>query len=976
MSEDQSLQISDIPGFDIPAEELFGQLSTDTKLGLSESESEKRLQTYGKNEIPKVKPSIIQVYIAPLMEVMIVVYLIMAGFLVILTIWNPGTLLQASQWVGIVALNFFIAIIQQARAQKKMDALQKLSAATSRVIRNGKTIEVETETLVPGDFIQLSQGDSIPADGRIINSSNFIVNEASLTGESVPVTKFENGLIALPRDTPIGERGNMIYRGTFVQLGNANAIVVNTGKNTQLGRISTDLAELNTGEIPLRKKVNTLGKYLSLGVILFLIIQIIYNYIELSRTGDLHSSEAVVEALVGSIVISMSLMPINIPLLTTIVLITGVLAMATHRVIIRNLSAIESLGRISVLCSDKTGTITKSQMTIKRIWDGKNLYGVTGIGYGPSGVIFPIPFDLNAEIHEEFVPDELFAAKPGSSLEFLLMSGLINNEAELIVEDVLEASGQSSWKATGSATDAALLAVFNKTGIDKDNVYSRFLVQKSYPFDSSVKRMSKIVIDSSKNQYLVFTKGAIEILLEKCIKLGFGDESQDLDEKKREEILNLANSFASQGFRVITLCVREIDGLPKKSDNERELIEKDLNILGFVCLLDPPREGVRDSVGECIEAGIKPIMITGDSPVTAATIAREVGIINQEDQLVHEGKMASRLRDNEFFRTSVFARVSPKDKQIIVERYQKRGKVVAMTGDGVNDALALSMSDAGICMGIAGTDVAKQASDLVITDDSFNSIVTGIRQGRGLFQKIRMMIFFYIGINLAEAFLYFGTSFLNFELLNTWQRMYIFAIAHFLPPLAIIFDINSKDIMKRDPLDTAGIFNKQLIYAIVVMAISLSFVAYIAYFSSFTGLIEVSSFNQSGYEPVFGIATNNLNPETWKHAKARTMLHTTLFIAESILVFSMRRMNMNIFDGTFKKEGHWFVLVAVFSLPVFHIAMMYLPIQDLFLKPLGIAFDIIQLDLFDWSFCIILGLFPVVVLELFKYVNRKKGVYF
>ncbi|MHA1990508.1 MAG: cation-translocating P-type ATPase [Candidatus Hodarchaeales archaeon] len=976
MSTEHSIPSTSIPGFDIPASKLYVELSTDIKKGLTDQEVSKRLEATGLNVIPKVKPSLIQIYIAPLLEVMIVVYLIMAGLLVILTIWDPSTLLQAAQWVGVVALNFTIAIVQQARAQKKMDALQKLSAATSRVVRNGKVIEVETETLVPGDLIQLSQGDSIPTDARIISSSNFIVNEASLTGESVPVTKFEDGSKELPRDTPIGERGNMVYKGTFVQIGTASAVVVNTGKNTQLGRISTDLAELNTGEIPLRKKVNALGKVLSLGVVSFLIIQIIWNYLELERMGLLDQTTIVVKELVSSIIVSMSLMPINIPLLTTIVLITGVLAMATHRVIIRNLSAIESLGRISVLCSDKTGTITKSQMTVKRIWDGKQMYGVTGIGYGPSGVIFPVPSDASAEVHEEFVPDELFAAKPRSSLELLLISGLMNNESELIVEDVLEATGQSSWKATGSPTDAALLAVFNKTGIDKSQVFSRFKEERSYPFDSSVKRMTKIVTDNQTNQKFVFTKGAIEVLLDKCTGLGLSKDIQPLDPEKRKEILDLANTYAAQGFRVLTFCTKEIKDLPQKAVDERDKVESDLNLLGFVCLLDPPREGVRDSVSECIGAGITPIMITGDSPVTAATIAKDVGIINNPEQLVHEGKMASRLTDDEFFRTTVFARVSPKDKQIIVERYQKRNKVVAMTGDGVNDALALSMSDAGICMGIAGTDVAKQASDLVIADDSFNSIVTGVRQGRGLFQKIRMMIFFYIGINLAEAFLYFGTSFISgFELLNTWQRIYIFAIAHSLPPLAIIFDKNSGDIMEREPLDTAGIFHKQLLFAMVIMSISLSIVAYIAFFSAYTGLIPINEFNTN--LPLLSNATGDkFGALTNSHAKARTMLHTTLFIAEAILVLSMRRMNMNLFDATFRKEGFWFVWVAVFSLPLLHILVMYTPIQQIILNPIGITFEIIQLGPTDWIVCLILGLTPVVTLESFKYYKRKQGIAF
>ena len=656
-----------IPGFDIPLEDLYTRLNTDPKTGLSEHEVEQHLSTYGPNNIPKVKPSLIQVYIAPLLEVMIVVYLIMAAFLVILTIWDSSTLLQASQWVAIVALNFIIAIVQQARAQKKMDALQKLSAATTTVVREGKTSEIDTSSLVPGDIIQLGQGDSIPADARIISSGNLVVNEASLTGESVPINKIEDGSVVLSRDTPIGERINMVYRGTFVQIGNAKAIVANTGGNTEIGNISSELAELNTGEIPLRAKVNTLGKYLTFAMIIFLSLSLIYRYFQLSNRSQLNDTALVVQNIVASIITAMSLMPINIPLLTTIVLITGVLAMATHRVVIRNLSAIESLGRISVLCSDKTGTITRSQMTVKRIWDGSHLYGVTGLGYGPNGVIIPIPNKATAELDESFVPDELYVSSEGSSLELMLISGQINNEAAIIVDDVFEASGQTTWKATGSQTDAALLALFEKSGLEKTAILSRYQEIKTYPFDSTVKCMSKIVLDTKTNEYFLFTKGAIEMLIGKCSKIGSQNKITPLTPEKQKEIHNFANSFAELGFRILTLCFKPMKTLPQKSDKEREEVETDLILLGFVCLLDPPREGVKESVNECLNAGIIPIMITGDSPVTAATIAREIGIINKSEHLVYEGKMADKLTDDEFFRTRVFARVAPKDKQVIVD---------------------------------------------------------------------------------------------------------------------------------------------------------------------------------------------------------------------------------------------------------------------------------------------------------------------
>ncbi|MFX1254878.1 MAG: cation-translocating P-type ATPase [Promethearchaeota archaeon] len=983
-------------------EDLLRKLQTNYTMGLSKKESEERLERYGENTIPRPKGNFWEVYLLPLMNIMITIYLVMTGVLILLaflytqytddlSIW-----IQALQWLVIVLINFAIAIFQQSRAQKKIDALHKLSETASRVIRENEVIVVPTEYIVPGDILSLGQGDSIPADARLLHSANLMVNEASLTGESVPVTKSEEGNIILDPDVPISERSNMVYNGTFIQSGTAKAVVTGTGAHTEIGKISIELNDITTGEIPLTSKVNTLGKFLVLVMSVFLFAQIIfkiffYLFMDPARIF-LQPTEVWVPIMIqefsNGIITAMAIIPINIPILTTIVLLTGVLAMAGRRVIIKNLSAVESLGRVSILCSDKTGTITRSQMTVKRIYDGEKLYGVTGLGYGPSGVIFPIEKKAIVELKEDATSllsmdkGTTWWAK-GSAMHTILISGYLNNDASLIIDEVFEASGEASWAATGSPTDAALLALFKKTGANEVEVRVKHPFVREYPFDSSYRRMTKVFQDENYDRLIAFTKGATEVILDRCTLIGSPNETRPITEEDKEEISDFVNQFAALGFRVISFTFRHLDELPPKGSDERDQVENNLCYLGFACLLDPPREGVKMSVEESIEAGVKPIMVTGDSPVTAESIAREVGIL-RENQQVHEGKEAATLSDPDFENTTVFARVSPQDKQVIVERYKAKDRVVAMTGDGVNDALALSMSDAGIAMGIQGTAVAKQAADLVITDDSFNSIVTGIREGRSLFQRIRIMIFFYLCVDLAEGLLYVGTAFIpNFYLLDDWGKIYVFIFLHSLPPLALIFDRYSPDIMRRKPIDTAGIFSKNLAIALIITALTLSFTVALLYFITYTGFIPVDAINQLGYVPDFRNILDpatRLRPETWAHAKARTMLHTTLILSESLLILSIRRMDKDIFTSI-KEDSFWFVYLMVLVVPLIHIGIMFVgtlaPTSPNIQAVLSIiTFDVILLNLGDWVICAIAAIIPILVCELYKLYIRRQNQFF
>ncbi|MFX0014369.1 MAG: cation-translocating P-type ATPase [Promethearchaeota archaeon] len=992
-----------ISGHSIELNKLVSDLDSNLEKGISQEDATKRLLKYGPNVIPKPKQSFWQVYLAPLLNTLIVIYLVMTGFILILALIyllinpsDPSIWFTAIQWIIIVGVNFLIAIVQQARAQKKIEALHKLAAPEARVIRDGSEFEIPTEEVVPGDIIRIAQGDKIPADARVVKSSSLQVNESSLTGESVPTTKVETGEIIFDADTPIGDRKNMLFNGTFATMGSGLALVVNTAGNTEFGKISLELEELNTGDIPIRQKVNVIGNYLAFGMLVVFSMLIIYQgarILDKLEQGYLSFNEPI--RLLGEIIFelsniiikAMSVVPINIPLLTTIILITGVLAMAKHKVIIRNLASIESLGRISILCSDKTGTITAGQMTVKRIWDATTdkHYFVTGLGYSPEGKI--VELRENFEKIKENEARDLTAksVELDSSLGMLITSGMLNNDSE-IIEEYIEATKKYAYTGTGSPTESALLALFNKTQIEKGKVKEKFETLREYPFDSSLKRMSK-VFKTNDSKIIVFTKGATEVLLPMCERIGYDKKGgKQLSKNDKQKILDSTEKFAGQGYRILSLAYKTVDKLPEKGDEERDEIESHLSYLGFVAVLDPPRDLVDKSVDETIKAGIVPIMITGDSPVTASSIANSIGMVYQKEHQTHEGKMASELADKDFENTRVFARVAPQDKQIIVARYQNRDRVVAMTGDGVNDALALSMADAGIAMGIAGTEVSKQAADLVIADDSFNSIVTGIREGRALFQRIRVIIFFYVCVNLAEAGCYIGASFISgfipgFELMDHLQRAYIFGIAHTFPPLALIIDGIPKDIMDRSPIDTAGIFNKRLGLTLLITSISLAVVIYVVYFSTYFGFFFPVNleFVNNYYIPIFhddpSVAENNLRPLSWNHAKARTYMHTILYLAIPLIILSIRRIDKSLFKAI-KEDSYWFTYVLAFSIIPIHLVLMYIPLFQNLIANFGLYVDIIALEVNDWILCIIAALIPLFVLESLKWFNRIRGQYY
>jgi Ca2+-transporting ATPase len=970
----------------MPLDDVLRNLSVDSSKGLSKGEASKRFALYGPNLIPKIKGSVWKVYLAPILNWLINIYLLSSFALVFLALIYPyivpippelvgedldlfmaavaafsnDQMNQAIFWLAIVTVNCVVAIFQQFRAQKKLEALEKLSTGETRVLRDGAEQNITPDSIVPGDILILEQGDKIPADSRIITCSNLTANEASLTGESVPVTKDHN--LSVESDVPLTDMRNMVFFGTYVATGSGRVVATTTGGNTEIGKIQGTLGELNTGDIPLRKKVNRLAKYLGIAAVILMAVSMIWTIVLspfLSGLEPITEIDLIVVTISDGIQSAMTIMPINIPLLTTIVLLTGVLAMARTGVIIRDLSAVESLGRVSIICTDKTGTLTKNEMTVKFIWDTENLYTITGDGYEPEGQLMMLKDPSRFDESAPYDVISLEGNRKHKDLRLLLTCGGINNDSEIMVKEI---PGQgTTYIPMGDPTDAALLTLFRKSGMDTEEIIKEYPVEMEFPFDSEYKRMSKIC--HHRKEHIVFAKGATEVILDRCSRYAVSKKVVPLDRVMSDKVRELANDFASRGYRVISLAYKKVGQLPS-GENARTETEEDLIYLGFASIVDPPRDGVKEAVNDCHSAGINVIMITGDAAATAKTIAENLSIYHV-NSLAVEGGDIEELSEANFGR-------------------QDQNKVVAMTGDGVNDALALAMSDAGIAMGITGTDVAKEAADLVITDDSFSSIVKGVHQGRGLFNKIRMMVFFYIAINLFESIIIFGGLFVlpaGFNMMQNWQQLLLVATTHSFPGLALVFDKTSPNAMKESPRDSEEIITKKLAKLMgvgIILSVICTAIVYAIALTGWNGLIDVVPENMTGFYTDTSQLPGNLPgslqlPWNFQIAKATTMLLTIFLIIETTIVLVIRRVN-SPFHKSISEPGIERFVVLLGLIVLAFLLLMYVPMAQEILYPFGLEFYFLPLTSFDWLVCISASVPAIIGMEVYKRYLRKRDV--
>lgn len=946
--------------YDIEIDDIAKQFEVDLEKGQSSEKIPDLIKKFGANELKKTKKNLFKVIIAPIINLLIIIYIIGAVALLLL-----GEFKTAVPNLIILGFNAVIAIIQQFRAEKQLKALKQLSAAKCLVIRDGKEIEIDSRNLVPGDIIKFTVGDKIPADCRIIDGVNISIDESSLTGESEPVRKFTlpEPIIANEK-LPLQDQKNMLFLGTFVSSGRGKAIVVRTGQKTELGKINVALEESNTGDIPLRRKMNTLALQLGVGVIVLLTISIIYRVIYLISDGVLdwiHFKEA----LTISIDLGLKVLPINLPLLTTIVLLTGTLAMAKKGVIVRELSSTESLGRVSVLCSDKTGTLTKNEMTSVIIWTPSKEFGVSGYGYEPKGEIY----ELNSKT----------PAKK-EDIEPIILSGFLNNNASLI-QNRIKVSVKNDkgdkirerWDISGLPTEGALLVLAKKFDNSIEEKVKEYKFVQEFGFDSSIKRMSKVF--EKDNKFYIFSKGATEWILPLCSQYLIDGKVVSLDDGTKNTILSNMKTFADAGYRVLAVCNRVLNKEEAPADWEqdklREKIEQNLVFLGLIVILDPPREHVETAVSECQSAGIMVVMITGDNLSTGKAIAKQINIFHDES-LAAEGKDLKQLSDEEFLRTTVYGRVNPEHKQIIVERFQKMNRIVSMSGDGINDALALSMADCGLAMGLKGTEVAKEAADMIITDDSFSTIVTGIKEGRGLYRKIQAIIYFFVLVSVMEALIFFIDSFFHppdWRMFDTWQLNLLYITAHAFPSLGFVLMWTSKHIMNEKPRDSAQIIPKEIFKALFIQMFFMGITIAGAYYLCLYGLISVNSYNLTpltNYNLISNFDVPVVTPSDFQASvfKARTLSFAVLFTQEGLVMpFQIRRINEPLKRSWRDAwEFGWYLAVPIAFIVVSYIVPFEASLSNLF----GGTLFFVYLDAMDWLYVGLLCIPNLIGYELIR----------
>jgi len=940
--------------------ELVRDFNSDLDQGLTSSEMEFRYEKSGYNELPKIKKSIWKIYLAPIFNFLILILLVTGIIIVILGEGDTQIITFT-----VVAINSVTAIIQQFRAQKALESLREISALKTTVIRDGKEYEIKTRELVPGDIVLLKQGDKVPADGRIIEQMNLSVDEAPLTGESEPVEKkvidLDNKKISLQNQC------NMVFMGTYIQTGRAKELITGTGGETEIGKISQTLNEMgNIEDIPLTRKLNRLGYILGTIVIINLIILVIFKLTILSLNPLEFVQENIVSAISDSIIRSMNIVPINLPLLSTLVLVTGVLAMAQTGVVIKNLSAIESLGRVSIIASDKTGTITKNEMTVEKFWINQQEYNVTGAGYEAEGQIFK--------------EDKQVRLTDNRTFARFLDAIVINNNAKLEFKDIKvrlrDKKEKAVRKAFGSPTEAALLVLTEKTGLNTYDIKKKYNITKEFSFSSETKKMTTICTTSEeKIESFVFSKGAPERMLEISSYIEINGIKKELDANYKSLISGLINKRANQGYRILAIAYNR---LKINVDSKREDAEKDLIFLGFVSIMDPPRLGVRESVEVCQTGGIKVVMITGDHPATAKTIASEMGI-HREKEIVATGDQLENLPLPEFNMTTVFARVEPSDKEFIVETYQKQNLITAMTGDGINDSPALKLANAGIAMGITGTDLAKETSDMVITDDNFSSIIQGVKTGRGIFSKIRTIIFFFICVNIMEGILFFTfevlAPFIGFQLFaSNWQHIYIFAIMHTLPSIALVIDSHPKDVMKEPPRNEEQLLNKNLWLLLLFQAFLGGLGIFLALTSTLNGTIPLNIWNTNPSLSYIPLGSTQIE---LVHMKARTMFITTIYIFEAFFIWTFRRPNKSAYRSIKEEMSYSILFICLFALGIhIFIVLFSSQVNSLINNIVGFELNFLFLSFEDWLICISLAMPGLLGVEIIKFIARKKKIYY
>ncbi|MGC3969125.1 MAG: HAD-IC family P-type ATPase [Pirellulales bacterium] len=750
--------------------DVLDELHVDPHRGLDDGEVAARRSKFGPNRLPEAEHrSAFQKFLDQFKQLVVVILLVAA-----VIAGAMGDPLDTAAILAIVLLNAVLGFVQEERAEKALEAMKKLSVPTARVRRSGKLEALPAEDLVPGDIVEVEAGDSVPTDLRLLEAYALTAQEAALTGESVPVEKDAGARVEA--DAVPGDRINMLFFGTTVANGKAVAVVSSTGAATELGRIAGYLAQDEREPTPLQRRLEGLGRWLAGGC---LAIVAVIAALQLAR------GYAWSEVLLPAVGLAVAAVPESLPAVVTVTLALGLQRLVRRQALIRKLPSVETLGSVTVICSDKTGTLTRNEMTVREAWTGGARYEATGSGYATDG-------EFRLAKGDERSPETADA-----DLDQTLLIGLVCNNAAL-----KPAADSGEAKIVGDPTEAALLVAAAK----RDVIVEKYPLRKEYelPFDSTRKTMS-VVVRPPDGPRLLYTKGAPEIVLKLCNSQLAAGQEKPLDEARRKAVAEAEAGMASRALRVLALAYRNLpDDARLDGATKPEEVERDLVFAGLVGMIDPPRDEVRDAVTRCRAAGILPVMITGDHPATAQAIARELGILDDERPQAMSGRELDTVDDDglaeRIATTAVYARVTAEHKMRIIRAWRSRGGVVAMTGDGVNDAPAIKAADIGIAMGITGTDVTKEASDMVLMDDNFTTIVNAVEEGRGILDNIKKVIHYLLSCNAGEVLLMFFAALLGLPTpLTAIQILWINLITDGLPALALATEPPEDNLMQRKP---------------------------------------------------------------------------------------------------------------------------------------------------------------------------------
>jgi Ca2+-transporting ATPase len=914
----------------VDAADVAARLGTDPSTGLSTTEAAARLAQVGPNRLDATTPipvwrKLLAEFVDPL------VFLLLAAVAISLVTWAlegaHGVPFEALVIGVILVANAVLGYVQEARAEQAVAALQRMAAATSTVVRDGREQRVPSAEVVPGDVLLLAEGDAVSADGRLVDASSLTVAEASLTGESQPVLK---DTATLAGDVALGDRINVVFSGTAVTRGRGRAVVTGTGMATEMGRIAGLLSRTDEEPTPLQREIALVGRTLGIAVVVIALVVVG----AILATSDIDGASDLVDVLLVGVSLAVAAVPEGLPAVLSVVLALGVQRMAAKHAIVKELSSVETLGSASVICSDKTGTLTRNEMTIQRVVTRSGEVEVTGTGYEPEGDLLAGGRPLAAgDLHDE--------------TRIVLSGGSLANDATLRQEG-------GRWVVLGDPTEAAFLVAERKGGFDEERTM-RFRRVGEVPFTSERKLMSTLETDTYHDDGLVVvTKGAPDILLARCTHEQAGHGAVPLDDDRRHAILATVDALADDALRTLAVAYR-----PAADDAAEivgEEVEHSLTFAGVVGIIDPPRAEATVAIGDAHRAGIRVVMITGDHPRTAARIAAELGIAEPGLAAI-SGVEIDRLDDDAFREavrtTSVFARVAPEHKLRIIDALQTEGNVVAMTGDGVNDAPALKAADIGVAMGITGTDVTKEAAKMILADDNFATIVAAVQEGRGIFSNIRKFLRYLLSSNAGEVLTMFlgvmGAGAIGLRdagevavpLLAT-QILWINLLTDSAPALAMGVDPPPDDVMSRPPRRmTERIIDREMRAGIVFVGIVMAVVTLLALDIDLPGgLVE---------------GTGTLS-------EARTLAFTTLVLAQLFNCFNARSDRVSAFHHLFTNRLLW---GAVALSVLLQVAVVYVPF-------LNDAFDTTRLGAGDWLLCT--GLASVVLWadEARKLVTRRR----